>query len=89
MLHGDGTLGSNAQLKFKYFTIHQIQQHILVLSFSVMCTYCTFHDVHMFQTTKCTHQWVMDEVIVRFEDIIQLYCIEDIISRLYHIRITY
>ena len=32
---------------------------------------------------------VIDEVIVRFEDIIQLYRIGDVILRLYYIRITY
>ena len=32
---------------------------------------------------------VIDEVIVRFEDIIRLYSIEDVILRLYYIRITY
>ena len=32
---------------------------------------------------------VIDEVIVRFEDIIRLYRSEDVILRLYYIRITY
>ena len=32
---------------------------------------------------------VIDEVIVRFEDIIQLYRIGDVILRLSYIRITY
>ena len=35
------------------------------------------------------YTWMLNEVIVRFKDIIRLYRIEDIILRLYYIRIRY